>query len=144
MEITLRPATMDDAELLLRWKNEEDTRKNSIVTDEVIKMENHLKWLEATLLDWSTTFRIILLDGVPVGDVRTQIQLESNMQEISIRMDKQYRGMGLATQVIAMFNGPLLAKIRAHNIASMRVFIANGYRPEKFVDGPAPYYIFRK
>ena len=140
--ITLRDVTMDDAEMLLRWKNEEDTRKNAILTDAMIAMDDHRKWLERTLADHTVQFQIILDDGEPVGDVR--VNLWNGEREISIRMDKKCRGRGLATQVIALFRAPLVAKIRAHNIASMRVFIANGFRPEQYITDPVPYYIFRK
>lgn len=138
MKLTTRPVTIEDAKLLLGWKNEEDTRKNSIVTDAVIEFSDHLQWLTKRLQADPLNFWVILLDDEPVGDVR----LEG--QEISIRMDKKYRGMGLATQAIAMFSGPLCAKIRTHNIASMRVFLANGFRPVEHVECDAPYLIFKK
>lgn len=140
--ITLRKATIDDADMLLGWKNEEDTRKNSILTDAVIDLFDHTMWLRKTLADPAVDFNIILDDGKPVGDVRVNPWRDE--REISIRMDKKCRGRGLATQVIALFRGPLVAKIRAHNVASMRVFIANGYRPEEYIEQPVPYYIFRK
>ena len=140
--ITKRKVTLDDADMLLSWKNEEDTRKNSIVSDAKIDIVDHVHWLRKTLANPDIEFYIILDDNKAVGDVR--INPWEGEREISIRMDKQYRGRGLATQIIALFRGPLVAKIRAHNVASMRVFIANGYRPEQFIDGPAPYYIFRK
>lgn len=140
--IKLRKVTMEDAENLLKWKNEEDTRKNSIVTDAVILMEDHLKWLEKTLADKNVDFYIIENDGLPLGDVR--LERKDKEAEISIRMDKASRGLGLATQIIALFRGPLMAKIRIHNLASMRVFIANGYRPTDYITEPVPYLIFRK
>lgn len=136
MKLSFRAVTMEDAELLLSWKNEEDTRKNSIATDAVIQMEDHLKWLSERVL--REEFYIILLDDQAVGDVR----LEGD--EISIRMDKKYRGMGLATQVIAQFPYANTAKIRTHNVASMRVFLANGFRPAEHVGGEAPYLIFKR
>lgn len=138
MKLNTRLVTIEDAEMLLGWKNEEDTRKNSIATDAVIEMVDHMSWLSKRLQDTPLNFWVILLDDEPVGDLR----LEG--QEISIRMDKKYRGMGLATQVIAMFSGPLVAKVRTHNIASMRVFLANGFRPIEHVDCNSPYLIFKK
>lgn len=142
MALTLRKVTIDDAEDLLRWKNEEDTRKNSIVTDAVIDLFDHMEWLKKTLADPTVEFYIIKDGSQSVGDVR--LNHGEKETEISIRMDKSCRGRGLATQVIAMFKSPLTAKIRVHNVASMRVFIANGYRPEEFIAEPAPYLIFRK
>ena len=98
--INLRKVTIEDAENLLRWKNEEDTRKNSIVTGELIKMEDHLVWLQKTLNDPSVDFWIIEDDGVPMGDLR--LNHGKTETEISIRLDKAARGKGLATAVIGM------------------------------------------
>lgn len=140
--IKLRKVTMEDAENLLKWKNEEDTRKNSIVTDALILMEDHVKWLEKTLADANVDFYIIENEGAQLGDVR--VERKGAESEISIRMDVSSRGAGLATQIIGLFRGALMAKIRVHNLASMRVFIANGYRPNEYVAEPVPYLIFRK
>lgn len=140
--ITLRQVNINDAKNLLKWKNEQDTRNNSIVSTQPITLVNHMEWLKKTLADPNISFYIIDINGEPAGDVR--LNYSDNETEISIRMDKKYRGMGLATQVIGMFHGHLIAKIVAHNIPSMRVFIANGYRPAKFLTEPVPHYIFEK
>ena len=132
---------MDDADILLAWKNEEDTRKNSIVTQDIITRENHLSWLKECLSDSNRELNIILLDEAPVGDVRLD---KGNEIEISIRLDRKYRGKGLATAVIGMFPAPLIAKIVTRNLASMRVFISNGFKPYEYVQGKVAYYIFRK
>ncbi len=150
--INLRKVTVEDAENLLKWKNEEDTRRNSIVTGEIIKLENHLEWLKKTLTDPTVQFWIIEDDGVPVGDLR--LNHGETESEISIRLDKSCRGKGLATAVIGMVECPkrLVAKIVAHNLASMRVFISNGYKPYEYIcgkydpvlDKTINYYIFKK
>lgn len=149
MSITFRKATMDDALDLLKWKNELDTRMNSIVTDEEIKIDDHLIWLAKTLADRDVEFWIIEKDGEAIGDLR--LNHRERESEISIRLDKRFRGKGVATEVIGMVNPGsipkgrrLVAKIRAHNIASMRSFIVNGFRPERFIESPVSYYVFKK
>jgi RimJ/RimL family protein N-acetyltransferase len=140
--LTFRPVTMDDAEMLLRWKNENDTRMNSIISQASIPIENHLKWLAGTLKDESVEFRIILLNGEPIGDLRLNHGQET---EVSIRLDKAYRGNGLATRVVGMVRDEnLMAKIVTHNLPSLRVFLANGYKLQEYVIGPVAYYILRK
>ena len=162
----LRRVTMADAENLLKWKNEEDTRKNSIVTDAVIKIEDHLVWLEKTLNDPTVDFWIVEYDGQDMGDVRLNHGEEET--EVSIRLDKSCRGKGLATDVIGIMSRlknykldpdlskvnckRLVAKITAHNLASMRVFITNGYKPYEYIRVPystltgrsIDYYIFKQ
>lgn len=144
--ITFRKATMDDAADLLKWKNEFDTRMNSIVTTDEIKGGPHLIWLANTLADRSVEFLIIELGGEAIGDLR--LNHSEREIEVSIRMDKKFRGQGLATQVIGLITEPgkkpLAAKIVAQNLASMRVFISNGYRPEEYVQGPVNYYVFKR
>ncbi len=142
--ITLRNVTMADAADLLKWKNEADTRRNSLLPEVVIEMKDHLVWLERTLSDPSVQFFIIEKDGRAVGDLR--LNEGSDETEVSIRLDREFRGQGLATRVISMVprGKPLMAKIVSHNIPSMRVFIANGYRPAEYCDTTPSYYVFRK
>lgn len=150
--ITFRKVIMSDAEDLLRWKNEPDTRANSIVTDAIIELEGHLMWLEKTLADKTVEFYIIQLNGESIGDLR--LNHGKKETEVSIRMDKRFRGKGLATHVIGLIEPGkvLVAKIRAHNLASMRVFYSNGFRPERayrlngeiVTAGPVDYYVFKK
>lgn len=141
--IKLRRASMADARQLLAWKNEADTRANSIVSQDEIKMDDHLVWLEKTLADERVEFFIIQWNGNDAGDLR--INCDEDDREVSIRLDKKYRGCGLATRAISMVRGPnLIAKIVATNVASMRSFIANGFRPWKLIKEPVPHYIFRK
>ena len=142
-KIKLRPVTTADAVDLLRWKNDPETRRNSIVTQDEIKLEDHLIWLRRTLDDSTIQFFIVELEGKPIGDLRLN-PLDTGETEISIRLDVSTRGLGIATQVIGMVRGLLLAKIVSHNVASMRSFIANGFRPEAFIEGLVSYYLFKK
>ena len=135
--ITLRPATIEDAKFLFDLKNDEDTRKNAIVTEDLILWENHLPWLEKRLE--SPGMNIILLDDVPVGDVRFDYGLET---EIGIRLMPEFRGQGIARRVISMCLGKLVAYIAEGNIASMRTFLANGYKPVEYIKGAKNYYRF--
>lgn len=146
----IRLATMEDAVDLLRFKNEADTRKNSIVSHDEIKMENHLVWLKQHIQDPDCELYVITNNGTPIGDVRFD-HLGAEI-EISIRMDKAYRGFGMATSIVGFAGSimqantgkTLVAKIVEGNVASMRVFIANGYRPEVYEKGETSYYIFKK
>jgi len=142
-DLSLRRATMNDADLLLKWKNDDETRRNSIVSREPIKRENHLFWLERTLQDRSVELYIICYNGLFVGDLR--LNHHDDGTEVSIRLDKIQRGQGLARRAIGMAHGEkLYAKIVPHNVASMRAFLANGYKPVKFVKEPVEHYIFRR
>jgi len=127
----LRPMTMEYADKMLEWKNYPETRKFAIVSHEEIKREDHIKWLEKNIQDFSTIFTQYKVCGaVRVCD-----------NEISIWIDRDFWGQGLATKVIkkVSYHG-LQAKIVKENIASMKVFIKAGYVPIKDCGA---YYLFQ-
>ena len=126
--ITLREATIEDAKFLFDLKNDEDTRKNSIVTEDLILWENHLPWLEKRLE--KPGMNIIMLDDTPVGDLRLDY---GDKTEIGIRIIKEFRGQGIAQKAVNMCLGSLVAHIVDGNIASMRTFIANGFKPVEYI-----------
>lgn len=130
--IKLRKMTMEDADLLLSWKNYPETREFAIVSHEIIERENHLKWLEKNI----QYFQIIEETGVECGAIRIQDN------EISIWIDRELWGLGYAQDAINLASQKgYTAKIVAGNIASMRCFIKCGYLPISFQDG---YFIFQK
>jgi RimJ/RimL family protein N-acetyltransferase len=135
--ITLRPATIEDAKFLFDLKNDEDTRRNAIVTEDLILWENHLPWLEKRLE--KPGMNIIMLDEIPVGDVRFDYGDET---EISIKLVPEFRGQGIARRVIGMCLGKLVAYIVDGNIPSMRTFLANGFKPVEYIKGKKNYYRF--
>ncbi len=135
--ITLRPATIEDAKFLFDLKNDPDTRKNAIVSEDLILWENHLPWLEKRLE--SPGMNIIMFDDIPVGDVRFDYGEET---EIGIRLVPEFRGQGIARRAISMCLGKLVANIVEGNVASMRTFLANGFKPVKYITGKKNYYRF--
>lgn len=133
--IRLRKATLEDAEILLNWKNDPETRKWAIVTHDKIKMENHIKWLEKHYKEIA-----IITDGEKdYGNIRI------NKEEIAIVIDKKYRGYGLAKKVLSKIETKRIAKIVDGNIASMRLFISAGFKPvaHKYKNGIG-YYVLQQ
>lgn len=131
-----RLATMEDAGDLLRWKNQADTKRYSIVSKKRILKRDHLKWLEKTLQEGK--MKIWVLPGV--GNVRIQ------GNEIAIGIGEEYQGQGIATEMINFFSKPgMIAKIVDGNVASMRLFIRCGYIPvaHVFDRGKVGYYILQ-
>lgn len=139
--MNLRPMTMDDADKMLEWKNYPETRQFAIVGLFEIRREEHIKWLEQNV----QYFQIIEVDGKKAGAVRI------NGGEISIWIDRDFRGKGLATDVIKSVSQPgMIAKIVDGNIASMRAFIKCGYVPISYIKGidnfitrTVNFYIFK-
>jgi len=67
--LILRPATLQDADMLLGWRNDSETRKASKNSTRVVKKE-HLAWLSKTLGNTNRRLLISEKNGEPIGSVR--------------------------------------------------------------------------
>jgi hypothetical protein len=131
---------MADADKMLEWKNYEETRKFAIKSDLMILREDHLKWLEKNI------------DSMSIIEVEVTVDLERrilqagairvNENEISIWIDRGFRGVGLATAAIQeVAKSNMTAKIVHGNIASMRAFVKAGFIPKWSIEN---YYKLQK
>ena len=120
---------MEDALLLLNLKNDSLVRGNAIKKKE-ITLEEHLEWFIDRLDDPKIELWLIFEVGRFAGDIR----IEGN--EISIRIAKQFRGKGLGGRAVRKFSKKgQIAKIVNGNVASMRIFVENGFNFIDFKDG---------
>jgi len=135
-EITLRPATMADAAMLLAWRNDSETRESSHNTGEVA-LANHLRWLEAVLANRARTLWVAELAGKPVGTVR--VDTDSAGHELSWTVAPEARGAGIGKRMVAIaaerVPGPLRAEVKEGNRASARIAEAAGLRFVEVRDG---------
>ena len=69
--LSLRPATADDAERLLAWRNDPAVRSASLQQDP-IPASTHVAWLQGKLVDPACELLIVEADGAPVGQVRIE------------------------------------------------------------------------
>jgi UDP-2,4-diacetamido-2,4,6-trideoxy-beta-L-altropyranose hydrolase len=139
MKLTLREATTADAELLFRWRNEAETRKNSFGSGP-IPFEEHIRWLSSRLTASDDTRIWILEDGtMPVGQIR--YERVSDEARISFSIDKNVRGKGLGTALLKL-TAPLACQTlgveqlvgmtKPDNIPSIRSFERAGFRQMPF------------
>lgn len=123
--MSLRPATMGDAETLFNWRNDPETQANSLSTDPV-PWDDHCNWLKASLANPDRDLLIAEIDGVPVGTVRIDRGEES---ELSWTVAPDQRGKGIAKQMVALACPPeAVARIKPDNIASQRIAEAAGFK----------------
>lgn len=135
--LAVREATPADAELLLAWRNDPETRRWSRTTDPV-DAADHRAWLRRTL----DNERRILLVGDdtagPVGTVRWDLE-DDGSWEVSLTVAPERRGSQLSGPLLDAAEGvlhaqvpppvPLLAVVHQDNAASVRLFTHAGYRP---------------
>lgn len=126
--------TMEDADFMLKLKNDPATRNFAIIAKDEIKREDHIIWLEKNI----QYFRVIeaFSGSERVGAIRIQDN------EVSIWIDKEFRSANVAKRILIMETKlGMKAKIVDGNIPSMRAFIRAGFLP---VSHHENYYIFQK
>ena len=138
--IALRPATLEDADLLFEWRNDAETRKASHNMADVARDE-HLRWLTRIAGDEHHNLFIAEENGTPVGTVRAD--LSDGVFELSWTVAPGARGRGVAKRMVALLArqiaGPIRAEVKSGNIASARVAEYAGMAFDREVDGVLHY-----
>ena len=138
--ISLRPVTMGDVGVLLAWRNDPVTRALSLNTN-IVGREEHIAWLAGSLSSKTRQLFIAEEAGVPVGTVRADLVDGCHMLSWTVAPNARGHGIGkvmvrLLTQKIS---GPIRAKVKACNVASMRIAEHAGMSLEKEVGGVLYY-----
>lgn len=137
---TARPATVEDARLLLDWRNDPTTRSVSRSTEE-ITWETHVAWLTSVLADPERSLHVVEDDGRAIGTVRGD-HLGGIDWEVSITVAPELRGRGRGGSVLSAGERALLssrptrliATIHDENTSSRRLFENAGYLPHRPAD----------
>lgn len=129
----MRPAGPRDAKAVFELSNDPEVRRNSI-NSKPICWEGHLAWFGARIADASCLF-FVFEDAS--GRFAAQARVEDrggSHPEISLSIRREFRGMGLASEIIRMATAACPAKIvravvKESNKPSARAFERAGYRP---------------
>ncbi len=134
--IALRPATLDDADLLHRWRNDPATRSVSINTG-TIGYEEHVRWLVGVLASPSRKLSLAMVGRRPVGVIRFDA-LDGGAWQVSLYMDPDLHGLGLGKRMLLAGEARMLnlgepaleihAQVVPGNLASQKMFEGAGYR----------------
>lgn len=121
-QLSLRPATLQDAELLLSWRNDPSARKASRNQDQ-IPYSQHREWLESFLANPENALDIAEAGTTPIGYIRAQRL--NDVMELSWTVSPTVRGMGYGKTMVAEFAskiaGPIKACVIPSNIASIKI-----------------------
>lgn len=127
-----RRATMDDAALLLAWRNDPLTRAMSHDSGEVSR-DGHLQWLSRSIaMPWRTLY-IASKNDVPVGTFRIDTR-----EELSWTISPEHRGQGHCKEMMLRAMAGRLcpfAQIKDENHASRAVAAFVGLKPGASKDG---------
>ena len=139
--IHLRAVNINDAEILLDWRNDAITRQYSHSSD-VVSAEQHYRWLQSVMNDPARTLYIAEKNGIPVGTARAD--LIDGVHILSWTVAPQARDHGLAKQVVKQLLDktplPVKAEIKCSNLASIAVAKSNGLRFYS-QQGDTQYYV---
>ena len=145
--IDIRPACPDDCALILNWRNDPESQKQSY-NSSAIDPETHRAWFERKIQDPACLFYVLTFNGIPAGQFRIDIQ--NGIGEISYTVAPSYRGMGLGTALLlsAFRTGEgkadaLIGFVRSGNPASKRCFEKAGFTEFKAGDDSCFILLFR-
>jgi RimJ/RimL family protein N-acetyltransferase len=131
--IVLRRATLADAALLLRWRNDKASRASAF-RSEVVTPDEHARWLSRKLDDPLTVIWVAERESVAVGQVRIDLTDERE-GEVDLTVAPGARGRGYAAEILRLATEALtglditavVAQVRDHNEASLRAFRRAGF-----------------
>ncbi|MCI5059435.1 MAG: UDP-2,4-diacetamido-2,4,6-trideoxy-beta-L-altropyranose hydrolase [Alphaproteobacteria bacterium] len=133
-DIRLRPARLEDAQLLLDWRNDPATRQASLNTD-IIAYEDHVKWFKGVLEDQNRHLYIATHDNHDVGTIRADLTPETGAYNLSWSVAPEHQGKGVGKKMLSRLmeelEGPFTATIRKDNTASIRIAETTGMMLEK-------------
>lgn len=143
----IRNAGIDDSRNLFEWRNDPNTRNASLNTDE-IQWEEHEKWYLSVLKNSNVAIYIaedIPAQSSPLGMCRFNFSDEAASAEVSINLNPDHRGKGLAQSIlhdsleVFAIQHPqvreLSATIREENLPSMKIFVAENFVSQLTQDG---------
>lgn len=140
----MRLATEQDAARLLNWRNDIETRHNSL-QKHIIEADNHLAWLKQKLADPLCRLYIIEQHAHYIGTIR--VDTIDNAHKISWTIAPEYRGRGFAKKALRLLtnklSGLIIAMILPDNHASIKIATSAGLTYQHRHDGVL-YYVLDK
>lgn len=142
MCLSLRKVTQADVDLLYKWANDPEVRKNAFHT-ESIPYENHVKWFAKMLEDSSVYQYILYQEELPIGQIR--LNVEGNEALIDYSISAEYRGKGFGSKLLELVREQIVAdkifgvikiigQVKYENQASARAFEKCGFTKREMTD----------
>ncbi len=135
--LKLRRATIHDADLLLEWRNDPQTKKGSHNINE-IQRDEHISWLTKIIKNTNRRLLIAEYNGVPVGTIRVD-HSDGGAHELSWTVAPNARGKGLGKRMVALLANsiaePIRAEVKAGNKASICIAEYAGMKYDREENG---------
>lgn len=105
IDILIRPITVKDTPLILKWRNKDSIRKNFIYQEEITE-EIHNEWLQNKVLAGEVIQFIIVCkeNNIPIGSIYlSHIDKQNKQAELGIFIGEDgYQGNGIGGQAIEL------------------------------------------
>lgn len=136
--ISLRPITIEDTDLMVKWRNRDFVKRNYINQSEFTR-EGHLKWMETRVQTGQVIQFIILENDRPIGSVNMKdVDYEKGTAEYGIfigEKDALGKGYGSETakQVVRLAKEKyhlkkLFLRLYEDNIPAYRSYLSAGFK----------------
>ena len=135
----IRLADMTDMERVFNLSNDDFVRENSVNKSKIL-WENHVQWFSERIKNTKEPFYVF---EDKAGNFVAQVRFNKEDEEfvISVSLEKDFRGKGLAANIIKIASEkfgkyPIVAYIKKNNIPSAKSFAKAGYVPvgEKIIN----------
>jgi RimJ/RimL family protein N-acetyltransferase len=134
----LRKADFNDWAMLLVWRNDAETRNNSVDIWKIGE-EEHTSWLQHLLQNENRQLFVALEDDVPVGTVRADYEPLTQQYELSWTVAPGMRGKGFGKHMVKLLashiKGTVYARVKKSNVSSVRIAIFAGLQFIKEQEG---------
>ena len=134
-QVTLRPATAEDAVPLWRLANDPAVRRAGLASADPIPLQSHVRWFKRRLASPGSCIWVLDFRGLLLAQVRYD-QTDAQTAEIAISVAPAFRRRGLATRLLEttcqracrrLGVRRLRAIIRQENLPSARAFAKAGF-----------------
>jgi UDP-2,4-diacetamido-2,4,6-trideoxy-beta-L-altropyranose hydrolase len=145
--ISLRPATLEDREMIFRWRNDPFIVAHGS-WHRAVEWEEHEKWFEETVRGKNRQMFIILHQDKPIGQIRFDRENQSD-SVVSVYLMQPFTGRGWGSQAIrmgceAIFQvwdvDRVLACVRLDNTIGRAAFLKAAFRETSAALCPAEHY----
>jgi RimJ/RimL family protein N-acetyltransferase len=125
----IRKAEKKDWLMLLEWRNDEITRKNSINSN-LVNEHDHKEWFFSSLKSEKREIFIVEENEFAIGTLR--VDFKDGDKILSWTVAPEYRGKGYAKKMLKMLvdklEGELVAFIKPDNTASIKIAEYAGFK----------------
>ena len=125
-KISFKKINSLDTDLLFLWANDKYVRQNSF-SKKMISYNEHKKWLQKKLSDKKSILLKLMIDRLPVGQIR--FDRKKNFYYIDYSIDKAFRNLGLGKLIIKESikkfikrNNTIIAEVKKANLKSIKIF----------------------